>query len=68
MDPHRREALLGGFVGLVAVGEWVVLGAVAGVRLGSGRSWGILGVLAVTNGLLGLVRRLNKTKKEFPRH
>jgi hypothetical protein len=68
METHRREALFGVFVGLVAVGEWVILGAVAGVRLGSGRSWGILAVLAVTSGLLGLVRRLNKIKKELPRH
>jgi hypothetical protein len=66
MEPHRRDALIGGFVGVVGVGEWVVLGAVAGVPLGSARSWGILGVLAVTNGLLGVARRLNRRKKELP--
>ena len=63
MEPHRRDALLGGFFGAIGVGEWVVLGAVAGVPLGSARWWGIGGVLAVTNGLLGIARRLNKRKK-----
>jgi hypothetical protein len=66
MEPHRRDALIGGSIGVIAVGEWAVLVAVAGVPFGSARSWGILAVLAVTSGLLGLLRRLNKRKKALP--
>ena len=55
--------MFGAFGGVVGVAQWLVLEAVAGARSESARWWAILAVLLVSNGLIGMARRITKHSK-----